>query len=169
MAAENAGPGSISVILEAQGWLYGRATAAHLSTDEVQAVGVLRSMIFGKEIRERHIKIRPSHMAEFIQTVTGAFGQTEAGAAEKFWNRFARDALAIPDSVEYMMLQQLLLGRGVGEWSPTGLSVEEQAEVLPRLIHRIEAGEPTMTASPPDAIAVKVGARRLKSCFDNHR
>ena len=53
-------------------------------------------------------------MADFICTVMGTLDGTSSNdnAAEKFWLRFSKDALAVPGSAESIMLQQLLLGRG---------------------------------------------------------
>ena len=160
MATENGGPGTISVILEAQARLCGQASAVDTDDAEISSVRVLRSMIFGHSIR-------PLDMADFICTVMGTLDGTSSNdnAAENFWLRFSKDALAVPGSAESIMLQQLLLGRGVGEWSPCGLPVEEQATVITKLIERIERGAPPVSRPPPDEAAVAAGGALLAEAF----
>ena len=110
MAAENAGPGAISMILEAQASLRGEASHVDGSTEQVQSLRVLRNMIFGK-------KLRVQELSGFLTTLTGYDQQLD----KRFWRRFAKDALAKAGSHESVMLQQLCTGRGVGAWSPCQL------------------------------------------------
>ena len=165
MAAANAGPGCISVLLEAQALLWGGAAVIdQASTQDVASMRVLRSMVFGQ-------KVRPTDMADFLQVITGTTSKNKAASrdTERFFLRLARDALARPASDEAIMLQQLLLGRGCGPWSScklpyrrtAGVWSKTQADVIPDLIDRIETGVPPTAVAAPDAAAVMAGAQRL--------
>lgn len=160
MAGENAGPGTMSVILEAQARLCGLASAVDSDEAEVASVRVLRQMVFGQSIR-------PLDMAEMLCTVFGTLDGTKSNdnASEKFWLRFSKDCLASPDSNESIMLQQLMLGRGVGEWSSCKLPIEEQGKVLIKLIERIERGAPPVTKPPPSKEAIAAGGALMADAF----
>ena len=157
MASENAGPGTISVILEAQALIRGLDAAVDMDDMDVEAVRDLRDMVHGK-------KLRPMDAAEFIMAVTGTAAH---GPEEKFWTRFCQDALAISGSAEEIMLYQLLLGRGVGFWSPCKLPEAEQAQVLPNLMRRIARGAPPVKPPPPSAEEVAESASLLASAFQD--
>lgn len=151
MAAENAGPGTISVLLEAQSLLHGQEQT------NPDALRVLRNMIFGR-------KTRPLDMAVFICLLTGTQGDKNA---EQFWMRFARDVLAQQQSHEAIVLQQLLLGRGVGWWSATKLPETEQFNVIRALINDIESGKPPREPALPDKDDLKKGAALMQEAFNS--
>jgi len=160
MAGENAGPGTMSVILEAQARLCGIASAVDSDEAEVSSVRVLRQMVFGHSIR-------PMDMADYLCTVFGTLDGTESNnnTAEKFWLRFAQDALAVPNSKESIMLQQLLLGRGIGPWSASKVPVEDQGEVLIKLITRIERGAPKVKKPPPSKDDIAAGGALMAEAY----
>ena len=113
MATANAGPGCILALLEAKALLAGQ------DGPEEDAVNVHRQMLLG-------MRVRAVDVCQMLQIITHAEG--DAGA-NKFWLRFARDCFADQQSREAIILSQLLLGRGCGVWSTTGLSVPGQLQV----------------------------------------
>jgi Ca2+-binding EF-hand superfamily protein len=147
MAAECAGPGTISVILEAQARLRGEASAVDVDIEDIEAVKTLRDMVLGH-------KLRTGPLSAFLETLTGIHDPT-------FWHRFAHDVLAVPGSNEYLLVVQLMNGRGVAEWSPTGLPNEEQSQCLLDVIDRIEYGFPPVMAPPPGPEEQAEGAKSL--------
>eukprot|EP01047_Picozoa_sp_COSAG01_P047429 COSAG01_NODE_4530_length_4949_cov_6.988247_1_plen_489_part_00 len=147
MGAEVAGPGCMSVILEAQARLRGQESAVDVDIDDVEAVKTLRDMVLGH-------RLGPAALAGYLETLTGIH-------EPRFWSRFASDCLAVPGSAEEMMVVQLLLGRGVAPWSPTGLSNEQQAECLLRVMDRIEHGLPPVRSPLPGPAEQAQGALAL--------
>ena len=103
-------------------------------------------------------------MANFLCTLTGTVGNS---SSEQFWARFAKDALAEPQSHEAIVLQQLLLGRGVGWWSQTKLPEDQQFNVLRALINDIEAGKPPREPALPNAADLAKGAVLVQAAFSS--
>ena len=156
--AENGGPGSMSVILEAQARIRGQASAIDSRLDDLVAVRVLRELIF-----ERNPLA--SDLVVYLTAILGADKQDYA-----FLLRFARDVLAETGSpLQVVVLKQLLLGRGCAAWSETNLAPEEQLALVEQLVDDIECGAPPKVPPPPSADDVAEGAKMLKAALaDTH-
>lgn len=156
--AENGGPGSMSVILEAQARIRGQASAIDSRLDDLVAVRVLRELVFE----------RPPLAGDLVVYLTAILGAERQDHA--FLLRFARDVLAEPDSpLQIVVLKQLLLGRGCAAWSETDLSPEEQLALVERLVDDIECGAPPKITPAPSAEDVAEGAKMLKAALaDTH-
>jgi hypothetical protein len=144
--SENAGPGCISVILEAHALLKGEESAVDVDDSSILSVRVLRDMVADRPIRG-------PDLARFLIALTGA-----DFSAERFWSRFARDVCAVPDSeLEVVITQEVLLGRGVREAG----GQSDRFSVVEDLFDAIESGRPPLTRPPPPEQAVTTGAQAL--------
>lgn len=120
-----------------------------MENDRLLVIRVLRNLIAGR-------KVRPSDFAHYLMDMTGA-----DQLSYRFWSRFARDVLAVPDSPVARLLQdELLLGRGVR-------NNLDRLQVVMDLIDDIESGAPPVKAPPPSAEEIQSGAKALKQALSD--
>lgn len=153
-AAENGGPGAMSVILEAQARIRGQESAVDADNDDLVCVRVLRDLLFER-------RPLPGDLVVYLTSILGAEKQDHA-----FLLRFARDVLAEADSpLQIVVLKQLLLGRGCAEWSETNLPPDAQLALVEQLVDDIESGKPPRVPPPPSEAEVAAGARMLRAAL----
>ena len=155
-AAENAGPGSMSVILEAQARPRGQQSAVDANNDDIVAVRVLRELIFERSPL-------PGDLVIFMAALLGTDRQDHA-----FMLRFCRDVCAEPDSHLFTMIaKQLPLGRGCAGWSETKLDPAAQFALVEQCVDDIESGKPPSkyTSNPPVACDVCMSRFVLQGCL----
>lgn len=153
-AAENGGPGAISVILEAQALIHHVPSAVDTIDDDLANVQTLRALVFERPVLA-------SELAAFIGSIAGVSTKDK-----DFVLRFSKDVLSDPQSnLATVMLKQILLGRGCASWSITGLTAEDQGALIDDLIDEIESGAPRRQQAPPDKSQVAEGAAVLKQAM----
>eukprot|EP01043_Picozoa_sp_COSAG02_P021702 COSAG02_NODE_1110_length_14511_cov_30.804122_1_plen_2917_part_00 len=153
-AAENAGPGAVSVIVEAQALIRHEASAVDTDDEALGTVQVLRALIHERPVL-------PRELAGFICSLIGLDSE-----ASQFVLRFCKDVLSNPEGdLATVVRKQILVGRGCAAWSTTGLSPEDQIALIDDLIDEIESGAPLRPQATPGKDQLLAGAAFMKKAM----